>query len=434
MSAPARVLVESPPASDLAWRILASLSRGYSDNFAVRLWTGETACIGAGPPAFTLLLQHAGSLRAAFWPADSLAIGESYLFDDYDVAGDMIAFAGWLGNIFEQTKHRSTWDKVRLVWDLASLPNQKHPRDPSRLRPPTVGEHQPAREREASEYSYNLPCDYYALFLDSAMQYTCAYFESPHVPLEAAQIAKMDHLCRKLRLKPGERLLDIGCGWGGLALHAAQHYGVKVVGITLAPEQVAWANRSIAAAGLADRVQVRLCDYRDFRDLAGFDKAVSVGMGEAVRPENLIGYMAGVHDCLRPGGTFLYHATTLRAHTPYPIWTEFADKYVFPNGRLHTLVDGLRTAAAAGFEVRDVENLREHYLLTLGHWVKRLEARRDEAIRLTDELTYRIYRLYIAAATIGFASGVYELMQALFVKPDSGRSGLPLTRRDWYGA
>jgi cyclopropane-fatty-acyl-phospholipid synthase len=432
MSATARVLSPAPPADALTRSVLAALSRDYPGGFAARLWTGETTVLGPGPPAFTLVLNHPGALRAMFWPADRLGVGESYVFGDCDVEGDMVAFAAWLGHVFERAHRRRADENVRIAWDLAGLPGHKNPRDPARALDPTTGRHQPAREREAAEYSYSLPGEYYGLFLDPHMQYTCAYFDTPDQTLDAAQRAKMDHVCRKLRLKPGDRLLDVGCGWGGLLIHAAKHYGVEAVGITLSAEQAAWAGRAVAVAGLGDRVKVVLSDYRDFRDAAGFDKVVSVGMGEAVRPENLIAYMAGVHDCLRPGGAFLYHVATLRANTPYPIWTAFADRYVFPNGRLHTLSDAIRTAAAAGFEVRDVENLREHYGLTLRHWVRRLEAHKDEAIRLTDEVTYRIYRLYLAGATMGFDGGVYELMQTLFVKPDRGRAGLPLTRRDWY--
>src|SRR5262249_11758927 len=163
----------------------------------------------------------------------------------------------------------------------------------------------------------------------------------PEQTLEMAQLDKMNHICRKLRLKPGDRLLDIGCGWGGLICHAAKHYGVRAVGITLAAEQAAWAEPTIAAAHVSDRERAGLTDYRDFKDPGGFDKAVSIGMGEAVRPENLIGYMSVVADALKPGGSFLYHVITLQANAPYPVWTEFSDKYVFPNGRLHTLADGV---------------------------------------------------------------------------------------------
>jgi cyclopropane-fatty-acyl-phospholipid synthase len=428
----AQPLPAAPAADALSKSLLGELCSGFPHAVATRLWTGETTCYGSGSPAFTLVLNHPGALRAMLWPKDRLSTGESYIFNDYDVEGDMVAFAGWLGHLFERMK-RPGIENVKIVWDLAGLPDRKNPRDPRRIVTPTAGHHQGDRERDAISYSYDLPGEYYRLFLDPNMQYTCGYFAKPDTTLEKAQLGKMNHVCRKLRLKPGERLLDIGCGWGGLILHAAKHYGVHATGITLAAEQAEWARKAVADAGLTDRVQVVLADYRDFKRPGEFDKAVSVGMGEAIRPENLIGYMAGVHDNLRPGGSFLYHVITLKSNTAFPIWTDFSDKYVFPNGRLHTLSDGIRAAGAAGLEVRDVENIREHYSLTLANWVRRLEARKADAIRMTDEITYRIYRLYMAAAIIGFDSGVYELMQTLFVRPDRGHAGLPLTRADWYG-
>ena len=432
MSSTAQPLPLAPTPDALTRGILAALCRDYPGSLAVRLWTNEVWQPRPEPAAFTLVLKHPGALRTMLWPKDKLGLGESYIFDDFDVEGDILAFAAWLWFVFDQVGKRPGYENLKLVWDLGGLPDQKNPRDLARAARPTDGDHQPDRKRESIHYSYDLPGAFYQLFLDPNMQYSCGYFGSSDQDLAAAQRSKLDHICRKLRLKSGDRLLDVGCGWGGLIVQAAKHYGVEAVGVTLAAEQAAWAERAIAAAGLTGRARVVLTDYRDFRDPSGFDKAVSVGMGEHVRPENLIGYMAAVYDRLRPGGTFLYHVITLRQNTPYPFWTEFSGKYVFPNGRLHTLVDGLRAGGAAGFEVRDVENLREHYSLTLQHWVRRLDARRDEAIRMTDEVTYRIYRLYMAGATLGFDSGVYELNQTLFARPDSGRAGLPLTRADWY--
>jgi cyclopropane-fatty-acyl-phospholipid synthase len=272
----------------------------------------------------------------------------------------------------------------------------------------------------------------YALFLDKNLQYTCGYFAHVDEDLDVAQERKMDYICRKLRLRAGERFVDFGCGWGGLLIHAALNYGVQAVGVTLSEAQVHWAEREIAAAGVGDRVRVEMADYREFRPTTPFDKAASVGMAEHVGHKQLPAFFRRIHECLRPGGAYLHHTINLRPGARPPRWTAFSHKYVFPNGEMQSPVFVQATGAAAGFEIRDLENLREHYVPTLENWVRRLEANRQQVIDLAGEVRYRIFRLYMAGATLGFRSGVYNLMQTLFVKPDHGRAGLPLTRADWY--
>ncbi|MGL4421855.1 MAG: class I SAM-dependent methyltransferase, partial [Gemmataceae bacterium] len=274
---------------------------------------------------------------------------------------------------------------------------------------------------------------FYRLFLSSAMQYTCAYFRTPDDSLDDAQRQKMDHVCRKLRLQPGQRLLDIGCGWGGLLRHAVTHFGVTGVGVTLAGEQAEWAIQTNREAGLDDRIRIEFCHFRDMKYTAEFDAVSSIGMTEEVGNRNLPVYMQAVARALKPNGVYLHHAINLRPRTPFPRWTAFARKYVFPNGDLQTMPFVTDEAASAGLEARDVENIREHYPRTLHGWVRNLEAHRDEAIRLTDEATYRIYRLYMAGAAMGFDAGIYQLNQILFVKPTAdGTAGLLPTREDWY--
>jgi cyclopropane-fatty-acyl-phospholipid synthase len=206
------------------------------------------------------------------------------------------------------------------------------------------------------------------------------------------------------------------------------------VGVTLSRVQAEAARQRVAAAGVADRCCVELCDYRELTDGRGFDKAVSVGLCEHLGVRMLPGYFARVFRLLRPGGTFLNQHITINATMPVPQWRGFVRKYVFPDGELQPISDSLRATEMAGFEVRDVECLREHYVRTLEHWVARLEARHAEVVALTDEVTYRIYRIYLAGAAAGFRSGLYGVYQTLAVKPKDGDSGLPLTRTDWYPA
>ena len=215
-------------------------------------------------------------------------------------------------------------------------------------------------------------------------------------------------------------------------IHAAKHYGVQATGVTLAGEQARWCERAIDAAGVRDRVKIVYTDYRDFQAPGAFDAASSVGMAEHIGHRNLPVFLSKIFECLRPGGVYLHHSINLRPHAPYPVWTAFARKYVFPNGELHSILSLQDAAARAGFEVRDLENFRESYVFTLENWVKQLEANHAAVVKLVGEVSYRVFRIYMAGATLGFASGVYTLNQLLLAKPHDGHTHLPLTRADWY--
>ncbi len=295
--------------------------------------------------------------------------------------------------------------------------------------------HSVERDRQAVTYHYDVSNDFYALWLDRRMVYSSAYFQAAGEDLDTAQARKLDYICRKLRLQPGQRLLDIGCGWGGLVLHAAQHYGVDATGITLSQPQVELANERIAAAGLSGQCRVEARDYRELDEPEGYDVLVSVGMFEHVGAALLPTYFDQSWRLLKPGGVFLNHGIASRANEVLPDGPNFSDAYVFPDGELTPISATLRAAEEAGFEVRDVESLREHYALTLRHWVRRLETQHDAALRFVDEPTYRVWRLFMSSNAHGFRTGALNVYQALLVKPDAhGRSDLPLTRADWYVA
>ena len=264
------------------------------------------------------------------------------------------------------------------------------------------------------------------------MVYSCGYFQTPSDDLDLAQRQKLDYICRKLRLKPGEKLLDIGCGWGGLVIHAARDYGVQALGVTLSERQLGFARERILQEGLAERCEVRLLDYRDVEGSGAYDKLASIGMVEHVGSSRLREYFQHAYRLLRSGGVFLNHGIGRAGNRPAPQRPTFTDVYVFPDGELVPLATTLQAAEEEGFEVRDLENLREHYALTLHHWLRRLEGHAEEARRVADEVKYRIWRLYLAGSEYYFRSGKLDLYQTLLVKNDVGRSGLPLTREDWY--
>ncbi|HIC89551.1 MAG TPA: class I SAM-dependent methyltransferase, partial [Anaerolineae bacterium] len=266
--------------------------------------------------------------------------------------------------------------------------------------------------------------------------YSCGYFPTGKEDLDTAQELKMDYICRKLQLKPGERLLDIGCGWGGLVIWAAKHYSVETLGITLSKEQYTLAQKRIKDAGLADRCHVELLDYREVSPAPPFDKLVSVGMFEHVGEDLLPTYFHKAWDLLRPGGLFLNHGIARQGEErKRPFWAQdtFTNRYVFPDGELVPISTTLTHLEKAGFEVRDVESLREHYALTLRHWVDRLEERREEACRFVDDVTYRVWRLFMSTSSYGFATGRLNVYQVLASKNGpGGASGLPMSRAGWY--
>src|SRR5579884_921151 len=402
-------------------------------NFAVRLWDGtlwRPEPASEELPRFTLVLRHPGALRKMFLPPNEMTLGEAYIYNDFDIEGSVEAAFAVGDQIMDER-----WGKiaqVRYGKRLLSLPNTGQPRPGNAVTKLRGSLHSKERDRQAITYHYDRSNDFYALWLDQRMVYSCAYFATPDDDLDTAQERKLDYICRKLRLRAGERLLDIGCGWGGLVIYAAQRYGVEAYGITLSQPQAELAQQRIAEAGLSDRCRVEVRDYRDVNAEHTFDKIVSVGMFEHVGEALLPTYFKQAWGLLRPGGAFLNHGIASGSTLQAQQGPSFVGTYVFPDGELVPISTTLRVAETSGFEVRDVESLREHYALTLRHWVHRLEARAEEARRLTSEVVYRIWRLYMAASIYSFQTGSNNIYQTLLVKPDRGKSGLPLTRADWY--
>jgi cyclopropane-fatty-acyl-phospholipid synthase len=387
----------------------------------------------------TLVLKHPGTLARMFLPGTEVGLAEAYLQDDFDIEGDIeVAFE--VGDFL--LSRLDDWKKkLKLGGLLIALPEHDGKSSMRRAARQLLSRvrdkrHSPERDRRAVTFHYDVSNDFYRLWLDRQMVYSCAYFQSPRDDLDAAQEQKLDYICRKLRLRAGQRLLDIGCGWGALVLHAAEHFGVRADGITLSESQAKRGRARIAETGLGNRAKIELRDYRETTAEGGelYDAIVSVGMAEHVGRESLPDYFAAAYRALKPGGVFLNQAIgeDIIAR-PGNRDTSFIEQYVFPDGDIPPLPIMLRAAESSGFEIRDMENLREHYTLTLRHWLRRLEAHHDEALRYVDETTYRIWRLYIAGSAHGFRSGHIAVYQTLLAKLDpSGRTNLPLTRDDLY--
>ncbi len=402
--------------------------------FAVRLWDG-TVLPAALPPgsdaAATLVLRDETALGAMLQLPLDLHMGEAYVRGDLEIEGEVETVFGLLEHA---RLGLSPLDWVGLTTEAAAL--RRHSARPDALAARVRGrKHSRARDRQAVSFHYDLSNAFYKLWLDERMVYSCGYFPAGNETLDEAQTAKLELICRKLRLAPGERLLDIGCGWGGLVAYAAEHYGVRAVGVTLSERQLAEAEARLRATGLAEQVELRLQDYRDLTGT--FDKIVSVGMAEHVGDEKIGGYFRTVWEHLKPGGLMLNHAIS-RGPRPSVVDArvvsgEFMRRYVFPDGEILPLWRSLQAAEAVGFEVRDVEDWREHYARTLRHWAQRLEAHRDEAIAEVGLERARLWRLYLHGCAHQFAYARLAIHQALLAKPGAnGQVALPASRADLY--
>ena len=411
---------------------LAPLVRAYIGDppISIRFWDGSRIGPDDGPGV--LHVRSADAIRRIAWAPGELGAGRAFVAGELDVEGDVVAVVDALrpAGLRLRRSLLGAPAAVRAALRLGVL--DRPPAAPPEEVRPSGWRHSIRRDAAAISHHYDVGNDFYRLVLGPSMTYSCARFALDDATLEEAQAAKHELVCRKLGLheQPGARLLDVGCGWGSMALHAARHHGARVVGVTISRAQAELAHQRVQAAGLADRVEIRLQDYREIGG-ESFDAVSSIGMFEHVGARRADTYFATLRRLVRPGGRILNHAISSVGGSRLPR-RSFANRYVFPDGELIDVGDVVLGLEAAGFEVRDVEGMREHYGRTLRSWVANLQSNWDEAVDLVGEGRARVWLLYMAASAVGFETGGLGLHQVLAVVPDEdGRSGMPATRAAW---
>lgn len=408
----------------LARRVDRRVLSGRS--FSVRLWDGsELPPPDKRRPQLTITARNPRALAHVVREPNQLGLGRAWVAGDLDVEGDLehvLRVGEGVNDMALGVRDRLA--AIHAGWRLGALTARapEVPHAEARLR---GRRHSRARDRAAVRHHYDVSNAFYRMVLGSTMVYSCGYFAAAGDTLEQAQERKLDVICRKLQLREGERFLDIGCGWGSLVLHAAASYGVRAVGVTLSEPQAELARQRVHQAGLADRCEIRVADYREVADGA-YDKVASVGMFEHVGAERLDEYFRRVRGLLRPGGLFLNHGI-VRRHAGRADRKTFSARYVFPDGELHSIATVIAAMERAGLEVRDGESLREHYGLTLRAWLANLAQHREEAIAEVGAERERVWRLYMTGSALSFERARISVHQVLTAAPGAAH-GLPLVR------
>lgn len=399
-----------------------SLIAGTQRNVSFRAYDGSRF----GPQDNDAIIEI-NTPRAVEYLAASpgqLGLARAYVNGDLDIVGDAYTTLSRLYPM--ELTHLTLGDKAALAKNFAPYA-LKRPKPPTLERALKGSRHSKRRDAEAIHHHYDVSNNFYRWILGPSMAYTCAVFPSVDASLEVAQEEKFDLVARKLGLKPGMKLLDVGCGWGGMVMHAAKNYGVQAIGVTLSEQQALWGDRAIKEAGLENSAQIRFSDYRDINE-TDFDAISSIGLTEHIGRDNYPSYFSFLYEKLKPEGRMLNHTITRPdEQLPTHYRKSFINRYVFPDGELSAPGVIMNAFNNAGFEIRHEENLREHYALTLKHWGENLEAHWDEAVAEAGLGTARVWRLYMAASRMGFDLNTIQLHQMLGVKlSPRGKSGMPL--------
>ena len=425
---------------EAAKQIIGEAARMFDLNASVKLWDGTSVPLGnhvTGP--FEIHIAHPGVIGAILrWPTLDNII-RHYVDKDIDFTGGTLIDFGEQLNRGGRSVRAKDLNRLQLVRQLSPFlfATAGHSSEGHGFAGDILGRKKSTRNNEAYvRFHYDLSNEFYALFLDPEMVYSCAYFTDWENGIAAAQRDKLDMICRKLRLKPGDHMLDIGSGWGGLVCHAARKYGVTAVGITLSEEQLDFARDKVKRLGLADKVSFQFTDYSKVE--GRFDKIASIGMYEHIGLKNIPAYMQKVRSLLNDDGVFLNHAISRRAPKPSMFGAKLRPeqkaiaKYIFPGGELDDIGHSITAMERAGFEVHDVEAWREHYAQTCRLWCERLTAEKDKAIALVGEEKYRIWVAYLAGVSLAFSRGTLRIFQTVATKTAKRKSPLPQTRADIY--
>lgn len=416
----------------------------------LRIELYDGSCAGPEGAKVRLVVRSKRGLARFLSRPGELGIVRAYISGDVDIDGDLVAGLEEATDLNFGARSVDLMAVVKLLRATGAgvLRSPPPPQEEVRLRGRL---HSRSRDQAAVSHHYDVSNEFYRLVLGPSLVYSCALWPSRDTTLEEAQAAKLELVSRKLDLRPGMRLLDVGCGWGSMVMHAAEHHGVQAVGVTLSTEQADLARRRVEEAGLGDRVEIRIQDYRDIDD-GPFDAVSSIGMFEHVGRRRMQEYVQDLYGLLAPGGRLLNHAISRSGHAPggsgyarvktvgqrvataagsaraSRVRSPLIGRYVFPDGELHEVGTLVSMLQENGFEVRHLESLREHYDHTLRHWVSNLEAHWEAAVAEVGEGRARVWRIYMAACAVTFAIGTVSVEQVLAVKPDQGRSGMPLRR------